>query len=167
MTWVYFYQNEILCYECSRASSQIYKYIIYCLVKSIDAICKLKKNKVARERIAMVNISFSILAATPVFTTPNPLGTTSIAIDEDTSIGTSIYTVVATDADSGSLTYAISPSSVKFSIDPISGELTTSDTLDFETTTTYSLTLQWVFSFFLFSSVHLNHYLKYWHLYLL
>lgn len=71
----------------------------------------------------------------PTFTAP--IGSPSVPIDEDTASGVAIYTVTAADADNGTITYTIhsqSPGSpVKFSIDSDTGQLTTTETFDYET----------------------------------
>ncbi|OWF51636.1 Cadherin EGF LAG seven-pass G-type receptor 3 [Mizuhopecten yessoensis] len=43
--------------------------------------------------------------AVPVFVNPDPLGGTTLSIAEDTSVGTTIYTLLATDPDGDPLTY--------------------------------------------------------------
>ncbi|WAR26918.1 FAT1-like protein, partial [Mya arenaria] len=71
----------------------------------------------------------------------------SISIDESTAVGGAVTTVVATDADGGidgDLTYSISlgNSASKFDIDPTSGAISVTGSLDYETTTQYLLTVQ-------------------------
>ena len=62
-----------------------------------------------------------------------------LSVQENTPVGTSLYTFAATDSDSGpngSVTYSImstgSPGSEMFSIDPRSGQLTVNKTVDYE-----------------------------------
>lgn len=87
-----------------------------------------------------------VSAAIPTFTTP--IDSPSVAIDEDTASGVAIYTVAATDADSGTITYTIHSQSpdtpVKFAIDPETGQLTTTETFDYETddVTDYTITFR-------------------------
>ncbi|XP_060602144.1 cadherin-23-like isoform X2 [Ruditapes philippinarum] len=84
--------------------------------------------------------------ALPVFVTPG--SGTSIDINEDTATGTSIYTVVTTDADNGTITYAIQSQApatpVRFAIDSSTGQITTAGEFDYETDAaqSYTLTLQ-------------------------
>jgi hypothetical protein len=83
-----------------------------------------------------------------VFVTPAIGGGTSINRDEDTATGTSIYTVVTTDADLGTITYAIQSQApatpVRFAIDTTTGQITTAGEFDYETDAaqSYTLTLQ-------------------------
>ncbi|KAK3109056.1 hypothetical protein FSP39_021996 [Pinctada imbricata] len=81
--------------------------------------------------------------------TPSITGTTpsTISLAEDTAVATSVCTMVATDADSGTfgeLTYSIisGNSGSEFLIDSRSGQISTTASLDYETTTSYSLTVQ-------------------------
>ncbi|XP_066284596.1 protocadherin Fat 4-like [Branchiostoma lanceolatum] len=64
-------------------------------------------------------------------------------LDEDTAIGTSVITIAATDADSGTdgtITYAItSPATSPFGLDSSSGLVTLVSALDYETATNYQL----------------------------
>ena len=78
---------------------------------------------------------------------PNTAPTISdqtFSIAEDVSIGTSIGTVAASDADNDPLTFSIidGNSDDVFSIESTSGEILLSEMLDFETTSSYSLTVQ-------------------------
>ncbi|KAI8511675.1 hypothetical protein Bbelb_107750 [Branchiostoma belcheri] len=77
---------------------------------------------------------------TPAFTS-NPY--TAGSLDEDTAIGTSVITITANDADSGSdgtITYAItSPANSPFGLDSSSGLVTLVSALDYETDTNYQL----------------------------
>ncbi|XP_035677124.1 protocadherin Fat 4-like [Branchiostoma floridae] len=67
------------------------------------------------------------------------------SLDEDTAIGTSVVTIVATDSDSGTdgtITYAItSPANSPFGLDSSSGLVTLVSALDYETDTNYQLTV--------------------------
>lgn len=68
----------------------------------------------------------------------------TFSIAEDASIGTSVGTLVASDADEDPLTFSIidgNPGDI-FSIDNTSGELALSGTLNFDITTSYALTVQ-------------------------
>ncbi|XP_052781279.1 protocadherin Fat 4-like isoform X2 [Mya arenaria] len=72
----------------------------------------------------------------------------TLTFSEDTSIGTSVDTVVASDADSGSdgeITYTISSVSNsgdgKFTVDPTSGLVTLSGSLDRESQSEYEITI--------------------------
>ena len=80
----------------------------------------------------------------PIIRTTNE----QVNIRENTPIGTLIFTIVATDADSGinsqlryQLTQIIPPSSL-FSIDGISGEITLSQQLDYEANLAHWLTIR-------------------------
>ncbi|XP_019645842.1 PREDICTED: protocadherin Fat 4-like [Branchiostoma belcheri] len=68
---------------------------------------------------------------------------TAGSLDEDTAIGTSVITITANDADSGSdgtITYAItSPANSPFGLDSSSGLVTLVSALDYETDTNYKL----------------------------
>ncbi|XP_078678313.1 protocadherin Fat 4-like [Branchiostoma floridae x Branchiostoma belcheri] len=70
---------------------------------------------------------------------------TAGSLDEDTAIGTSVITITANDADSGSdgtITYAItSPANSPFGLDSSSGLVTLVSALDYETDTNYQLTV--------------------------
>ncbi|KAH3880472.1 hypothetical protein DPMN_004386, partial [Dreissena polymorpha] len=71
-------------------------------------------------------------------------GNVSIAIPEDTSVGTTIANPGATDKDSVAnnnnvITYAFSATSDKFSIDPSTGVITVTNALDRETVPSYIL----------------------------
>ena len=66
-----------------------------------------------------------------------------INIPETVSNGSTILTVAAADGDTppnAQVTYSLSPS-LSFSIDPLTGDITTSSTLDYEVQTSYQLTL--------------------------
>ena len=68
----------------------------------------------------------------------------TFSIVEDANIGTSVGTVAASDADNDPLTFNIIAGNSEgvFSIESTSGEILLSETLDFETTSSYSLTVQ-------------------------
>ena len=78
----------------------------------------------------------------PVFSPASP----TFTVSEDESVTTSIGAVAATDDDDGTdgvFTYSIvSGDAGKFSINPSNGDLTLIDTLDFESTTSYTLTVR-------------------------
>jgi hypothetical protein len=68
---------------------------------------------------------------------------TTANVAESTAVGTSIVTIVATDADSANtLTYEFNPTSTKFTIDASTGEIYLMDVVDKETTASYSLTIK-------------------------
>ena len=82
-----------------------------------------------------------VLAADPTFDTGH---STTISVAENTASGTSIGSAyTATDSDSGdTLTYTLSGTDMSsFSIVSTSGQLQTSAALDYETTTSYSVTV--------------------------
>ena len=68
----------------------------------------------------------------------------TFAIAEDAATGAAVGTVAATDADSDGLTYSIQSGNGdgKFAIDGNSGAVTTAGALDYETTPSYTLTVQ-------------------------
>src|SRR5690606_25355363 len=75
------------------------------------------------------------------------VGNQTFALAENSANGTSVGTVAASDPDAGqSLTYAITAGngSGAFAINPSTGEITVADgtPLDFETTPSFSLTVQ-------------------------
>ncbi|WAR26920.1 FAT4-like protein [Mya arenaria] len=77
---------------------------------------------------------------------PSVTGNT-VSIDESTVVGGAVTTVAATDADAGNdgdLTYSIilGNSAGKFDIDPTTGAIRVTGSLDYETTTQYLLTVQ-------------------------
>jgi Cadherin domain. len=57
-------------------------------------------------------------------------------------IGTLVLTVLGTDADFDDLTYTFIDGVTQFSIDPRTAEITIASPLDFETQTSYTLTVQ-------------------------
>ena len=68
----------------------------------------------------------------------------TITLSEDTLTGAIIAAPLATDSDLGSagdLIYSLTPESTTFAIDPISGNITLVQDLDFETVSNYTLTL--------------------------
>jgi VCBS repeat-containing protein len=71
-----------------------------------------------------------------------PLG--SVDVSESAAVSTLIATASASDADGDAITYAIAGgnSEGKFAIDPSSGEITLIDALDYETTVSYTLTIE-------------------------
>ena len=84
-------------------------------------------------------LTFTVLGASPVFTTPSG-GTDTLSIDEDIAVGTSIYSVAATDADGDSLTYSVTGAEAAFfTID--TQTVKTSTTFDYESTTSYTVTI--------------------------
>ena len=69
----------------------------------------------------------------------------SFSVSEDAANGDIVGTVTATDEDTGdTLTYSITGGNTgaKFSIDSSTGEVTVAGTLDYATTSSYTLTLQ-------------------------
>nr|XP_034302099.1 protocadherin-11 X-linked [Crassostrea gigas] len=85
------------------------------------------------------NIEFSIKATLSPGNTPQFVSLpTTLSVDEDTAVGTTLITVTATDADlSDNLNYTLTstnPASTSFNFDPISGNLTTLTTLTVGTT---------------------------------
>ena len=79
----------------------------------------------------------------PTNTTPT-ISDQIFSIVEDANIGTSVGTVAASDADNDPLTFSIIAGNSEgvFSIESTSGEILLTETLDFETTSSYSLTVQ-------------------------
>jgi hypothetical protein len=81
--------------------------------------------------VATLVINVVLNNADPVFETP----LYSAIFAETTPVNTSLLTVQATDGDTGSngvLRYSLSPQDIPFSIDPLTGEIILSSTLDFE-----------------------------------
>ncbi|XP_069101569.1 cadherin-23-like [Argopecten irradians] len=81
--------------------------------------------------------------------TPSISGTTpsSISVVENSAVGTTVATIQASDADDGDdgvLTYSIigGNSEAKFGVGTTTGEIYLTQALDYETTTSYSLTVQ-------------------------
>ena len=70
--------------------------------------------------------------------------TYSFSIAEDAATGATVGTVSATDADSDGITYTIESGNGdgKFAIDGSTGSITTAGALDYETTPSYTLTVQ-------------------------
>ncbi len=69
----------------------------------------------------------------------------TFSVEENVTIGTSVGTVIATDADAGqTLTYSITAGNTagKFTINSSTGEITVAANLDYETATSYSLTIK-------------------------
>ena len=87
--------------------------------------------------ISVTDVSETPTNRGPVFTE----GSTTRSVAENTSAGVNIGApVVATDADSDSLTYTLSGlDAASFAIDRISGQLRTRATLDYETRTSYTV----------------------------
>ena len=78
-------------------------------------------------------------------TAPNfDTSTYSFSIAEDAAAGAAVGTVSATDADNDTLTYTITAgnSDAKFAISTSTGAITTAGTLDYETDSSYTLTVQ-------------------------
>lgn len=74
----------------------------------------------------------------PQFTSTPYTGTVS----ESANIGATVFVVSATDADTANIiTYSLSPVSNVFDIDPLTGKLYLQTKLDFETTSSYALTV--------------------------
>lgn len=68
----------------------------------------------------------------------------SFSIEEEAPVGTSLGTVVASDADEDPITFSITNgnSDETFQMDSLSGELSLAKVLDFETTISYTLVVQ-------------------------
>ena len=66
----------------------------------------------------------------------------SFDVSEDAAIGTSVGTVVASDVEGATLQYAFLGGQTAFAIDADSGEITTAEALDFETTPSYSIDVE-------------------------
>lgn len=81
------------------------------------------------------------VGAVPVFVMPDPLGTTSISIAEDTSTGTTVYAMSGTDADEGdTLTYG-KFTGVGFAVEAPNYVVTTM-TFDASVQSVYSVTVR-------------------------
>jgi PKD repeat protein len=65
-----------------------------------------------------------------------------VDVAEDQKIGTHVLTALGTDADFDDLTYTFIDGVTQFSIDPRTAEITIASPLDFETQTSYTLTVQ-------------------------
>ena len=90
---------------------------------------------------ATVNITVTDVNEAPVFGST----TYTFSVSEAAAIGTSVGTVSATDPDSGNtVTYSITAgnSAGKFSIGSSSGAITVAASLDYETVSSYSLTVE-------------------------
>ena len=82
--------------------------------------------------IATVIVNVVLNNADPVFESP----VYSTIFAENTPVNTTLLTVRATDGDTGSngeLQYSLTPQDIPFSIDSLTGEISLSSTLDFET----------------------------------
>ena len=90
--------------------------------------------------VISVTITVTDKKEAPVFTDGE---TTTRSVDENTSAGENIgIPVAATDEDNDTLEYALSGTDVSsFSIDTSTGQLKTSAALDYETTSSYSVTV--------------------------
>lgn len=70
------------------------------------------------------------------------LGTYAVTVPENTTIGTILITVKATDADSSdTLTYSMTSSTTMFSVDLSTGDIRLINNLDRETTQSYSINI--------------------------
>ena len=69
--------------------------------------------------------------------------TSAVSLAEDVSTGTSVATISASDAESEAITYSITAGNTgnAFTINSSTGVITTAAALDYETTTSYSLTI--------------------------
>ena len=69
--------------------------------------------------------------------------TSAVSLAEDVSTGTSVATISASDAESETITYSITAGNTgnAFTINSSTGAITTAAALDYETTTSYSLTI--------------------------
>lgn len=66
------------------------------------------------------------------------------SVTEDVAVGTTVYNVSAVDADGNSMVYSVSGAgSTHFSINSLTGAVTTSKALNYEVATSYSLTSKW------------------------
>ena len=97
-------------------------------------------NKVFKYSFVIAALSTLFLACNdddmvPTNTAPT-ISDQTFSIVEDANIGTSVGTVVASDADNDPLTFSIIAGNSEgvFSIESTSGEILLSETLDFETT---------------------------------
>jgi len=74
---------------------------------------------------------------------PEISNTSAVSLAENVSTGTSVATVSASDAESETITYAITAGNTgnAFTINSNTGAITTAAALDYETTTSYSLTI--------------------------
>ncbi len=74
---------------------------------------------------------------------PEISNTSAVSLAENVSTGTSVATVSASDAESETITYAITAGNTgnAFTINSSTGAITTAAALDYETTTSYSLTI--------------------------
>lgn len=93
-----------------------------------------------------LNISDVFNIDVQVFNTAPTISDQSFSVDEDISNGVNVGTIVANDTDGDQLTYSITSGneSGAFAISATLGELTVADQtqLDFETTSSYTLTVQ-------------------------
>ncbi|KAI8512133.1 hypothetical protein Bbelb_087720 [Branchiostoma belcheri] len=102
----------------------------------------------ADQRTATVTVYVDVDPANefdPVFTSPSS-SPFAVSIAESAALGSQLYTVVATDQDSGSdgnIKYSITSGDLgKFNIDETTGIVYVADTLDKETLDTYSLAIR-------------------------
>ena len=74
---------------------------------------------------------------------PSIDSTSAVSLGEDDDIGTAVSTISASDAESETITYAITAGNTgnAFTINSSTGAITTAAALDYETTTSYSLTI--------------------------
>ena len=94
-----------------------------------------------------MNIFTHILATTPVFTSPVG-GGESFSFTEATGTEHTIVTVLATDADGDTLTYAMPQLPIKFRFDAGTRELVTASTFDYEIPAERSYKLKVTYGYF-------------------
>ncbi|MCB1560705.1 MAG: cadherin domain-containing protein [Xanthomonadales bacterium] len=93
---------------------------------------------------AVSNEATVMITITPVNDNTPVVTPDTFTVSEAAAVSTSVGTVVATDADGGSLTYNITGGNTgnAFAINPTTGEITVAAALDFETTPSYALTVE-------------------------
>ena len=94
------------------------------------------------DKLGALEIAFTVSQANR----PPEFGSASydFSVAEDAASGAAVGTVSATDADNDSITYSITAGNGdgKFAIDASTGAITTAGALDYETDTSYALTVQ-------------------------
>ena len=97
-------------------------------------------------KAAWGDASTELTHSTTACNAPPVLGSSSynFSVAEDSAVGASVGSVSATDPDNDTLTYSITAGNGdgKFSMDGGSGAITVAAALDYETTSSYSLTVQ-------------------------
>ena len=100
-----------------------------------------KKTRHFRNKIHKLTNVSSFTATDATITSPATGGTAAVSVPESLSVGDTVFTVLATDADNDGLLYtikAVSASGV-FALGLNTGVLTLSTALDFETTQSYTV----------------------------